>query len=199
MALTLNPQTYKAIKTVNTAVESWQKSLEEFSEFLGKYTEERIMELSEQEAALVEKIANLKAEYSEKMRIFKVDHDLAIKASKEEALQDLAVDLDQIILTRAEHDVLVTKANAQANETAAEVAKAKAIVERNYKATIKEMELVARAENAEVTAQVSNLNQTIHNKDQEIARLNALLEAANATIVKVAESNSATVNVESKR
>ncbi len=24
MALTLNPQTYKAIKTVNTAVESWQ-------------------------------------------------------------------------------------------------------------------------------------------------------------------------------
>ena len=157
------------------------------------------MELSEQEAALTEKINTLKAEYSEKMRIFKVDHDLAIKASKEEALEELAIDLDRVVLTQSEHTALVTKANAQANETAQEVAKAKAIVERNYKATIKEMELVARAENAEVTAQVSNLNQTILNKDQEITRLNALLEAANATIVKVAESNSATVNVESKR
>lgn len=199
MALTLNPQTYKAIKTVNSAVEAWQNSLGEFADFLDKYTEERIMELSEQEAALTEKINTLKAEYSEKMRIFKVDHDLAIKASKEEALEELAIDLDRVVLTQSEHTALVTKANAQANETAQEVAKAKAIVERNYKATIKEMELVARAENAEVTAQVSNLNQTILNKDQEITRLNALLEAANATIVKVAESNSATVNVESKR
>ena len=84
-----------------------------------------------------------------------------LKLLKKKALEDLAVDLDRVVLTQSDLSELVTKANTQSNETAAEVTKAKAVVERNYKATIKEMELIARAENAEVTAQVSNLNQTI--------------------------------------
>lgn len=199
MALTLNPQTYKAIKTVNTAVESWQNSLGEFADFLNKYTEEKIMELSEQEAALTEKITNLKAEYSEKMRIFRVDHELAIKASKEEALEDLAADLDKIILTHEEHSTLCAKADTQANETAAEVAKAKAIVERNYKAQMKEAELNNRVAQAETTAKLATQEETINNMRQEIERLSNLLEKANNSIVEVAQANTATVNVESKR
>lgn len=199
MALTVNPQTHKAVKLVNNAVTGWKNSLNEFGQFIDRYTEEKLMELSEQEAALTEKIATLEAEYSEKRRVFKVDHELAIKASKKDAVETLADDLGYILLTEEEHDVLADKANRNANETAKEIAVAKATIERTYKQQMKEAELQSRVDQAETNAKLTTQEQTIANMRQEIERLSNLLEKANNSIVEVAQANTATVNVESKR
>lgn len=199
MALTVNPQTHKAVKLVNNAVTGWKNSLNEFGQFIDRYTEEKLMELSEQEAALTEKIATLEAEYSEKRRVFKVDHELAIKASKKDAVETLADDLGYILLTEEEHDVLADKANRNANETAKEIAVAKATIERTYKQQMKEAELQSRVDQAETNAKLATQEQTIANMRQEIERLSNLLEKANNSIVEVAQANTATVNVESKR
>jgi DNA-directed RNA polymerase alpha subunit len=199
MALSISPQTYKAIKTVNAAVETWKNSLNEFSDFMEKYTEEKLLELAEQESALTEKIQNLTQEYNEKTRVFRIDHELAIKADKNNAVQSLASELGYVLLSEGVHNEMVGQIQLNEDKLKSEVAIAKSIVERSYKQAAKEQELTTRAENAEISARITNLNELVRMKDEEIVRLTSLLEEANATVVKVAESKSSTVNVESKR
>lgn len=62
-----------------------------------------------------------------------------------------------------------------------------------------ELAIKADKNNAEINARITNLNELVRIKDEEIARLISLLEEANATVFTVEDLDSAIFTVESKR
>lgn len=194
----MNPQFNKGIKSLKESVAVFQLGLKEALEPIEKYTFEVLDNLENQILEAESKIAELETTYEQKRKMADLDFNLALKEDKRQACFKFAKETNHVLLTQQELQELKDSSLFAQQKIDEASASAISSTTAKYKAEISNIQ----SEHKVNTAQLNAENQTLKDKnaflEQQLVLLREQLANAQEATVKVAQANSATVNVNGK-
>lgn len=195
----MNPQFLKGVKSLNDASKALQKVLTDGQDLVNKYTFEKLTTLGEDIKNQQELLTQLSQEYAEKKRQAEVSLKLDIQEMEKEACAKWASKASMSFITNERYNELV---NAQASidsTIANKVAEIEKSANASKGAAINTIKLQHEAATATLNAQLTSAQDKIVFLESQNDTLRVQLAKASDDAVKIAQSNSATVNVENKK